>query len=62
MAFGGLILAVVGALIDTAFAIGKVHVFIPTGYQWSIVWLTIALFLKIAGVWLVFRKGFWDAK
>jgi hypothetical protein len=62
MAFTGLALAVIGAGIDTAFAIGKVHIFIPVGYQWLIFWLGIAFLLKIAGIWLVFRKGFWDAK
>lgn len=61
-AFIGLLLAIAGVLIDTGFAIGKVHVFFTVSYEVSLLALVIAFLLKVAGLWLVFKKGLREAK
>ena len=61
-AFTGLIIAVAGVAIDSAFAIGKIRVFIHVSEEASIVILGVAMLLKIVGLWIAFQKGFWDAK
>jgi hypothetical protein len=62
IAFRGFMLAIVGALIDTSFAIGKIHAFFTISYQASMALLIVAFILKILGLWLVFKKGFWESK
>ena len=61
-AFIGLLLAITGALIDTSFAVGKVHVYVPLSYPVEIVLLTLALVLKGLGLWWVFKKGFRESR
>src|SRR5262249_34794198 len=62
IAFNGFMLALAGALIDTSFAVGKVHAFITISLDASILLLVFAFILKVLGLWLVFKKGFWDSK
>ena len=58
----GLILALIGVAIDAAFAIGKIHVFIPCSESVMILLQVISLVLKISGLLLAFFKGFWESK
>jgi hypothetical protein len=58
----GLLLALAGAVIDGFFAAGK---FWPIFYVPDyIAGLTsvFTMLLKVVGLWLAFKKGFWDAK
>jgi hypothetical protein len=60
--FWGLLIAMTGVMIDSSFAIGKIHPLIPCSELSTIGLLLFAMILKIAGLWLAFKKGFWDAK
>lgn len=62
IAFKGLIIALVGALIDTSFAVGKIHAFFIISNNATIALLIVAFILKVLGLWLVFKKGFWESK
>jgi hypothetical protein len=62
LAFGALIAAVIGVLIDVSFAIGKIHVFIHCSSSVTVFLLGCGMVLKILGLWLVFKKGFWESK
>lgn len=61
-AFYALLIAAVGVCIDSTFAIGKVYPLIHVSKSQTIVLLSVAMGLKIIGLWTVFKKGFWDAK
>jgi uncharacterized protein (DUF2062 family) len=61
-AFLAFLAAVAGVLIDVGFAIGKIRVFIPFSESQTIISLGLGMVLKIAGLWLVFKKGFWEQK
>lgn len=61
-AFFGLLFAIIGALIDTSFAIGKFVVWIPLSLTVTVILYILSFLLKIVGLWWVFKKGFRDAK
>ena len=58
----GLIIASVGVAIDAAFAIGKIHVYIPCSELFMEILVVISMILKISGLLVAFFKGFWESK
>ena len=61
-AFYVLIAASIGVLIDLSLAIGKIHVYFPCTESVIILLLIVSMILKITGLVIFFRKGFWESK
>lgn len=56
------IIGFTGAIITSAFAIGKIKVFIPVSETWCIIWQSIGSVLTLAGLSLAFFKNLKEAK
>jgi hypothetical protein len=63
IAFGGLILAIVGVIIDGAFAIGKTGLILFTlSVHTTAFFLGLTMVLKVIGLYLIYWKGLRESK